>query len=637
MRVSVKKYLIFGPWGSRDRFFEEAQRLGIAEFIAPRKEMLEHPQEIKTFIEALHILRAMPPVKQVAPYDYNAANVFARHIVDQKEKLENMREKIRVLEKEISRVEVFGNFAMPDLLHTEEISKRHFQFFFAKKIEGVEAINRPEVIYIGSAHTLHYFVAINKERVSYPGLIEMKIDRPVGDLQAELAFLRRRIDLFEDEIAALAHHKKEIQKGLADALNHYHLHQSKERSDTHLEGDLFAIEAWIPSNKINALETLHQRTDISYEPILPEEKDRIPTYLENKGTGKMGEDLVSIYDTPSNRDRDPSRWVFFSFALFFSMILADMGYGIILLLTSLFLLWKFGKKEGFGKRLIKLMFYLSIGCIIWGAMIPSFLGIEFPPDSPWRKVSLVSWMIKKKAAYTMAHKDKTYEEIVKEYPNLANVKTPMEFLSEKAIKEKRETYPVFEAFQDNVLIELAIFIGAIHLCLSFLRYADRNWSAIGWVIFIIGGYLYFPTLIKAVSIIHYVFGIPVDLGAQVGFIMIWVGLGLAAILALIQKKMAGLGEIMQVIQVFADAMSYLRIYALSLAGLIMASTFNHIGLSAPIYVGVFIILIGHTVNLVLAIGGGVIHGLRLNFIEWYHYSFEGGGRMFKPLSLLEID
>jgi len=92
---------------------------------------------------------------------------------------------------------------------------------------------------------------------------------------------------------------------------------------------------------------------------------------------------------------------------------------------------------------------------------------------------------------------------------------------------------------------------------------------------------------------------------------------------------------MHVISVFADVMSYLRIYALSLAGMIMGSTFNHIGSSMPLYIGLFIILAGHLVNITLALMGGVIHGLRLNFIEWYHYSFEGGGYHFSPLFVIK--
>ena len=50
-----------------------------------------------------------------------------------------------------------------------------------------------------------------------------------------------------------------------------------------------------------------------------------------------------------------------------------------------------------------------------------------------------------------------------------------------------------------------------------------------------------------------------------------------------------------------------------------------------LFFGFFILLCGHGVNIVLGIMGGVIHGLRLNFLEWYRHCFEGGGRLFNPL------
>ncbi len=93
---------------------------------------------------------------------------------------------------------------------------------------------------------------------------------------------------------------------------------------------------------------------------------------------------------------------------------------------------------------------------------------------------------------------------------------------------------------------------------------------------------------------------------------------------------------MTVIEVFADVLSYLRLYALALAGSIMANTFNSFGLNMPIAIGIVVIIVGHSLNIVLSVMGGVIHGLRLNFLEWYHYSFEGEGKKHKPLALLQF-
>jgi len=381
-----------------------------------------------------------------------------------------------------------------------------------------------------------------------------------------------------------------------------------------------------------------EELNIHVEPVQIEKKDRVPTYLENKRFARLGEDLINIYDTPSRFDRDPSLWVFVAFGIFFSMIIADAGYGLIIFGLSVFLFYKFGKKGGLGRRVILLAMSLSVGCIIWGVMLSSFFGIDLAPDNKLRDVSLINWMVKQKAHYLLTEKPKAYTDLIHEYPQLKDATTPEQLLM--GITREQQgmgKYVIFNNFTDNVLIELAIFIGTIHLIISFFRYLDRNWAGLGWITFMVGSYLYFPVVLGALSLIHYVFHIPYELGGLIGQYVLFIGLGLTVILAIIQKRLGGLGEIMHIINVFADVMSYLRIYALSLAGIIMATTFNQIGTSMPIYVGIFVILVGHLINITLALMGGVIHGLRLNFIEWYHYSFEGGGTEFHPLSLIKID
>ncbi len=265
-------------------------------------------------------------------------------------------------------------------------------------------------------------------------------------------------------------------------------------------------------------------------------------------------------------------------------------------------------------------------------MLTSFFGIEARPDSDLRAPSLIHWMVKKKAEYFLEKKPEAYKELVQDHPEAGKASDAMSFLmSVNKPTEGRDNFVIYADFTNNVLIELSIFIGVIHIIISFCRYLDRSWSGAGWVIFLIGGYCFFPQVINATSLIYYIFAIPAAPAAALGLWMVYGGIALAGILAFAQNKWVGLVEPMHVISVFADVMSYLRIYALSLAGMIMGTTFDHIGVSLPLYVGVFVILAGHLVNITLAIMGGVIHGLRLNFIEWYHYSFEGGGHQFRPL------
>lgn len=633
MRVDIEKFLIVGPEKQKEEFFERVQKLGIVEFINTKGMNIERAEEVDLFVHALHILRRRVPVKEVptTTEDVGSAIVIARDIVDKNERLEFALEEKRILQKEIARVEVFGDFSVDELRRLEEETGRKFQFFFTKR-KDLEAPKEEGVFYIGNHFGLDYYFTINKVKTSYEGFIEMTIDKSLGDLSDALADTERKIDHFSSELSLLSHHKKLVKAGLYNALNHYHLKASKEKAENALDGHLFTAYGYIPKNKVALFNQLATELEIYFEPILIEEGERVPTYLENKGFSRLGEDLVGIYDTPSHKDRDPSLWVYVAFGLFFSMIIGDAGYGAILLLISLFLLYKFGKKGGLVKRTLILSTSLSIGCIIWGVITASYFGLNIPPDSKLRSVSFIDWMVDKKAEYLIKHKTPAYQEIVEHHPELKNVTQRNEFVR-KVIKG--HSYPIFDEFADNVMMEIVIFIGTLHIIISLLRYADRNWAAIGWVIFMVGAYLYFPSLLKATSLIHYIFGIPEAGGAHIGLYLLFGGIILATLLALIQKKWAGLAEPMQVISVFADVMSYLRIYALALAGVIMAQTFNNMGSKLPLIFGILIIFAGHTVNFTLALMGGLIHGLRLNFIEWYHYSFEGGGKPFNPLSLHE--
>lgn len=637
MRIDVHKYLIIGPESVRSLFFKRMQQLGVAEFIRSTPPSLETPPEVQNFIDALHVLRQMPTVKQEPADDTRSAHVLARHVVELNSDLEKLRERVLSLKKEIERITPFGDFSLAEIAQVEKESRRQIQFFFCKAHVEIEERVLNELIYINSAYGLNYYISINTEKKSYPGLIEMKIDHSLAELKEELAQVERRIDVAETELATLTHKKSQLKQGLYSALNKYHLEDSKARADQLLEGEAFAVSAWLATNKTKALFSLCDELGLYVTRIAFEKKDRVPTYLENKGGARLGEDLINIYDTPSTEDRDPSLWVFIAFGIFFSMIIADAGYGLLLLAISLWLYFKYGRKKGgFFKRFTQLSIALSCGCIVWGVMILSFFGIDFGADSHLRDYSLLNWAIVQKADYFLEDKPPSYLELVKEYPQLQHVTDAKQFL--RAVvrgQEGMSKYIIYNNFQGNVLLELVIFIGAVHIMLSFLRYADKNWAGIGWALFILGAYLYFPSILGAVSLIHYLFHVPYVAGALLGKYLVYSGIGLAAVLALIQRRLAGLGEVMHVIQVFADVMSYLRIYALSLAGMIMASTFNDIAMSMPFYIGILIIFFGHTLNFTLAIMGGVIHGLRLNFIEWYHYSFEGGGWKFNPLTLIK--
>lgn len=639
MRVDVKKFLFVGLEEDRALFFKKAQEMGMIHFIDFHAgKSRELPQELQNITIAIKILRGLPTTPQIESKNFLEADEIAHKIITLKEQLDNLNAETRVLNIELARIHVFGQFRLEDLAYIQKVGKRCIQFFFTR--EGVipdEEI--PEnVFYVGSDHSMDYFFAINREPKSYDKMTEMHFERSKNELQARLAEVKKSHHETEKELKTFAKYHTFLHHALNEKLNSYHLAANQTYAKNELGKALFVVEGWVPEDKREMVEQLVQDLHVYHEEIAILPEDVVPTYLENTGMNRVGEDLVHIYDTPSFKDKDPSLWVLYFFALFFAMIVNDAGYGLVYLVISLSLLYLFPKAKGAAKRLLKLMTLLSVFCVGWGVLVNAYFGINLPLDSPLRKISAMHWLEEKNVDYHMQHRDATYQEWLHKYPQLSQAHS-----SEEAIKamsttaDGKENYVFIEGLSRNILMELALMIGVLHLILSFLRYIKRNKSGMGWIAFLIGAYLYLPSYLKVTSIIHYAFGVPVELGAQIG-VYLMIGGGVAALVfGVLQHQWEGVAEMAHVIQVFADVMSYLRLYALGLAGAVVAITINELSGSLPLFIGIILIVISHAINMLLGIMSGIIHGLRLNFLEWYRYSFEGGGKLFNPLRLLDIE
>lgn len=638
MRIDVKKYLFFGARSSLEDFFREAQDLGIIQFIDPsQRKIKEVPRDINRIQQAIRVLHGFPTMEQLEIDDYDKADELAREICDLYNSIEALREERRELRQEIARVEVFGDFSPEDVAYIERESGRVVQFYCAKRHAKVSLKEEDDVLFVGSEHGLDYFVAFNKARRSVPGMLEMLIEKPLQELRQRYQAISGDIHLREEKLRTYANRDTFLHEALLNRHNEYSLQLAKGCSRDCVEATTFYVEGWAPVNKTKKLHDLIHHHAVESEEIAVEERDRIPTCLHNEGFSRIGEDLVHIYDTPSIEDRDPSPWVLWAFSLFFAMILGDGGYGALFLIGALALRFKNPRPSPGTKRFVTLATLLSLSCIVWGLLTNSFFGLKIAPDHPVMSVSLVQRAVEAKADYHLEKKDETYFEWVKKFPAVLSANDYQEFLDGAATElDGRTRYVMRDTFYDNVMMELALLVGVIHICLSFMRSLDKHWAGIGWIAALIGGYLYFAAYLDATSMLHYVCGMDKAVSATAGFELMAGGIAVACVLAIFQHKLSGVLEILSIIQIFSDVLSYLRLYALGLAGSMVSSTFNQMGASITVVAGALVIIFGHVVNIALSIMGGVIHGLRLNFLEWYHYSFEGGGFLFKPLKLDKI-
>jgi len=636
MRINLKKYLFIGATKDKARFFKEAQKFGALEFIHPSaKRMPPDPVPVQRLSQAIKTLQGMGRPHQEMPKSLIEAEAIAEKVLDLKQTIEEKSERRRVLKQELERLRPFGYFSFEEIKEIEEETGLRFRFFVAKSTKHFADID-PNLILVNSQDGIDYFISLSNAPIRYSDLVELFFTQSLADLKAELNETNKIIDKAHNELKTFTRYNTFLHKALISRINEANLLFATECSELELENTLFFVEGWVPTNQIDAMQTLCQTLNIYSEQVSLDEHETEPTYLENSGINRVGEDLVRIFDMPSNKDKDPSLWVLFAFSLFFSMIVFDAGYGLIFLFVAMYLHLKIKSPTKVTKRFVALLATLAISCTLWGGLTHSIFGMTLSPENPLRKHSLMTWLIEKKASYHMAKNDAVYKDFVSKYSELKNVQSPDMFVH-LYVETEGVPYPVSVKLTDNVLMELALFVGSLHLILGLIRYLGYNPINIGWIAFICGGYLYIPYYLKATSLLYYVFGIDPQLGAEFGLHLVYAGVGLAALIGLIQHGIKGLFECMHVIQVFGDVLSYLRIYALGTAAYIVAETVNHMAAKVPLFFAILLLVLGHTINILLSIMGGTIHGLRLNFLEWYRYSFYGGGKDFQPLRLQTLE
>lgn len=592
MRVDVKKFIFAGTAKIKDQFFKEAQNAGIIHFIK-KPVPKSPPKDLDTLLQAIKIARAQGLLEQCA-LDEKPLPI-AENIIHTKHRIDALQEEEHLLALEKERVQVYGDFSLEDLSTIAQKAKRHLRFLAVKSGTSVSE----DLIYINSAHGLDYFLGFLKENALPEGFVSVKIERSMSQINLKLQTVRDELLSLEQGLKEFSKYNALLHRGVIDCLNKHHLQEAQSSTHPEIEGQLFIATGYVPAHKRQELDVLVSNMSLYHDEIALDLGENIPTFLENKGLSKMGEDLVHIYDTPSENDRDPSLFVLASFALFFSMIIGDAGYGLVLLLTSLWLkIYKFPNALGLKKRVINLMIILFSSCIVWGVLTTSFFGLTLSPDNPLTKFSLTNMLAAKKSAYLL-----------------------QSTVSDKAVQ--------------GIMVEIALMIGVVHILVSLARYMDRNYASFGWFLFVIGAYFYVPEYLGESTMMHYLMGASHSFLKTAGLILMGSGMTLAVSAGIYANGLLGCLEVMTVIQIFADVLSYLRLYALGLAGGIVSQTVNGFADSAFFPLAIIILFVGHSINIALAIQGGVIHGLRLNFLEWYHYSFYGGGILFNPLRKID--
>ena len=323
----------------------------------------------------------------------------------------------------------------------------------------------------------------------------------------------------------------------------------------------------------------------------PAEDEAVPTLLKNNRVVENFELITNMYSPPNSREMDPNTVMSFFYSLFLGFIMADIGYGLLMLLGGGALYMK--SRKGGLKSLSGVFAVCGIFAIVWGILFNSLFGIAVLP-----------------------------------FTVMPNAQTEM--------------YTVMGIGLPAVLV-ISLMLGVIQLMAGYLCKAVQAWRRGGvwdgicegvvWAIFSLG-----------VEIA--LFGLVEEFHASVltaaGGIVALAALAVAVLTAgrkqkFLGKITKGFGALYALIGYFSDVLSYLRLYALMLTGAIIAQVVSQYALqmlasgSFLVVLGVFLMIVGHIFNLAIGLLGAYIHTARLQYIEFFGKFYEGDGVLFAPL------
>ncbi|MFC3909126.1 V-type ATP synthase subunit I [Legionella dresdenensis] len=411
------------------------------------------------------------------------------------------------------------------------------------------------------------------------------------ELRAELDELNERIDDLLDEQRNLTRYRYLLACEMAQFSDRTELHKALGQTQEHEE--FFLLQAWVPQAELQRLAEFCKARQLSLaiEQPLPDELP--PTLLESRPWLQAGSELVNFYQTPGYHAFDPSIMVFFSFSIFFAMILADAGYGIVLALCTA-LGWKKMGRYNAGAWLRPLAVVISIFSIIYGVMLGSYWGVE-PKAGSW----------------------------------LAKLK-------------------IIDINNFNRMMILVLVIGCLHICIAcgmrawFARHRNERIHAIGFILLIVSALLYGFGVIKHSTM----FTQPAIYLFILSLLLITVFASnkpITSVKNFLTRIFHGVSALTELPTLFGDILSYLRLFALGLAGASLAVTFNtmahHItesGKASSWLLAILVLLVGQSLNLALCLLGAVVHGLRLNYIEFFKWSIKEDGYSYQPFKKQEI-
>lgn len=588
--VRLCRVSLCGPLQDKESVLDGLQTLGVLHLIPLRPAEPLVPVDPEGRRRAQTAFRhLMETPEKLRPYRSDQGldlEEAVAQILKNRRRLRELTDRRDELEARIADLAPWGEFELPPL---DSIGGLRL-WLYPLPIKDRPALDRlalPWAIVGRGPTTLHVALIARDE----PPLNALPVGRiraglgPLSRLRTELEDAEIALEEAEAERESLTRWRVLLGGALAAAEDRDALREAA--GQTLEEERIFAVQGWAPQDSTPALQELAGARGLALLVETPRPEDQPPTLLRTPGGVAGAADLTSFYTSPGYRSWDPSLVVFASFALFFAMILADAGYAAMIGGATALYWRRLGRTEA-GQRLRTILAVLAGTAFAYGVLAGSYFGMAPPPGSPVARLDLV---------------------------DITDFKTMM-FVS--------------------------VAVGALHLTIAhgavawLARGTKGALAPLGWIAAIWGG------------MALWVGGDAwLDWGAWFvigGLAAVFLGSALVVSGAgWLRRLLTGLQGLTGVTRQFGDLLSYLRLFALGLASASLAATFN--GLAADIrastpgiglLLGLLVLLFGHGVTFLLGIMSGVVHGLRLNYIEFFGWGLTEEGYPFRSFAKKEV-
>ena len=465
------------------------------------------------------------------------------------------------------------------------------------------------------------------EMEAIKALENYKLELPqmsTAEIKQKIADLGNRVEEIEDKISSYANFSESFKNAIKSCekeieFETYSTGMADENISEKSDTSIAYFKGYIEEEKLDGLKQAAKLNSWGLLVEDPDEDDNVPTKLKNNKFVSLIYPLTDFLGTvPGYFEYDISAWFLSFILIFFGIIFGDGGYGLLICAVAAIFIIKslISKKEIQPAFLLIGLFGLST--VVWGTLTCTWFGMSPEQLPQWLKSLSV--------------------------PVISNVYAD------------KIWHPFWTAGGDGLTTaqNLQIFcfsLALVQLTVAHIKGAVRNRKTpkilgdIGAILQLIG--IYYVVLSLVVNAKVFSFGLVIG-GVPVGtvaIILIAVGFLLSFVFSnyegsVIKSILSSLTNIVSVllgvVNVFSDIVSYIRLWAVGLAGAAISATVNE--LAGPLFgnflfmiIAIVLLVFGHGLNMILNILSVIVHGIRLNTLEFSsHLDMSWSGHKFKP-------